>query len=43
MRNRLSILAVRIFVRLGLNLNYLVDPVTAWKRGEPLRRPKDDP
>ncbi|WP_181318166.1 hypothetical protein [Pseudogemmobacter blasticus] len=29
---------VRIAVRLHLNLNWIFDPVTSWKRREPLLR-----
>ena len=28
----------RVAVWLGLNLNWLFDPVTAWRRGEPVRK-----
>lgn len=28
----------RLAVRCGINLNFLFNPVTAWQRGEPLRR-----
>lgn len=28
----------RLAARLGLNLNWLFDPVTAWRRGEPFQR-----
>lgn len=28
---------VRMAVTLGLNLNWIYDPVTAWRRREPVR------
>lgn len=34
----LRVIIARAAVRLGFNLNYLFDPATAWRRGEPLRR-----
>lgn len=37
MKAALMFRIARLAVCLGLNLNYLFDPVTAWRRGKPLR------
>lgn len=36
MKTRLMFLTARVALRLGLNLNWIFDPLTAWRRGEPL-------
>ena len=37
MMTRLMWRIAPIAVRLGLNLNWIFDPVTSWRRGEPFR------
>lgn len=36
MRSRLIFVVVHVAVRLGVNLNWIFAPMTAWQRHEPL-------